>query len=77
MRTEYVVLLIVAALSVAGWGIRAFWKFTNELTEWRVKIFDADKGLIKQVERLDGRVSTIEKRLGWEGEFGRRATDNP
>jgi hypothetical protein len=77
MKTEYVVLMITAGFGLFGWATRTFWLFTKELTEWRVKIFDDENGLIVLHQRLDKRVEVIEKRLGWEGEFGRRASDHP
>lgn len=78
MRTEYVVLLATVFFALLGWGIRAFWLFTKELAEWRVKIFDSENGLIVNHAKLERRVDVIERRLGWDGEFyGRRSTDIP
>lgn len=75
MKTEYVVLLTTVGLGLFAWGIRAVVAFTREMAEWRIQIFGPN-GVIHTVEDHGSRISTIEKRLGWDGEFGRRATDH-
>ena len=75
MKTEYVVLLVTAGFGLFAWGIRAAVAFTKEMAEWRVQIF-GDNWLVRTVADHGTRITTIEKRLGWEGEFGRRASDN-
>lgn len=74
MKTEYVVILVTTGLALFAWGIRAVIAFTKEMAEWRIQIF-GPKGLVKTVEDHGERITTIERRLGWEGEFGRRAGD--